>query len=166
MCLDAAELLRSDGVEVVGVGVAGVVLGRDGEGVAAAQRFLGLGIAPQGDADHHVGKAVARHLDEAVGGAEGGQALVEGLDAVEVQGGLAADENGEVHPALLLGVDEMFPVRDVFVLASQVLVRREEEATLAAQVAGVGDVVDRAADVEIADLLVAAYQASSRSDGP
>ena len=52
-------------------------------------------------------------------------------------------------------VDEGLPRRDVLGLAGQVFVRRKEEATLAAQIASVGDVVDRAADVEVADLLVA-----------
>jgi len=77
------------------------------------------------------------------------------LYPIEVQGGLAPNQDGEVHSASHLRVDETLPIVDIFRLAGQVLVRGEEEASLAAQVARVGHIVNRTANIEIADLLVA-----------
>ena len=55
-------------------------------------------------------------LDDAVGGAESRQALVKGLDPVGAEGGLAADEDGQVDASCHLAFDKIVPFGNVLLL--------------------------------------------------
>ena len=151
-----AQLPGGDGEEVVGVRIASVIGAGDFEGVLAAQKGFVFLVAPQGNTHHHVGEAIPRHLDQPVGGAEGGQATVEGLHPIQAEGGFAADEDGQIHPALHLRPDKVVPPGDIFFLAGRLVFSGgKEETALAAQVAAVGDIVDRTADIQPGDTPVA-----------
>ena len=153
--LGPADLPGRDGVEVVRAGVPGVVPAGDGEGVPAAEDLFVLLVPPEGDAHHHVGKAVARDPDQPVRRAVRRQPVVKGRHPVQMEGRLAADENGQVHAPLLFGVHEGLPFVNVLFLGrGLVLAGGEEEASPAPQVALVGHVVNGAADVEAGDPFV------------
>ncbi len=145
-----ADLLGCQGIKVIDIRVALIIFAGNAEGVFAPQDFFVIFIPPQGNADPQVREAVPGNFDQTVGGAKGWQPSVKSLHPVHVQGGFAADQDGQVDTALFLAIDESLPFFDVLFFGGRlVLARGKKEAALAAQVALIGDIINRTADIEL-----------------
>ena len=153
--LRPSKLARGDGVEIIGIRIAGIVPAGDGKDILSPEQLFILFVAPDGDAHHQPRKTIAGNPDQAVGCAIGGKAFVEGFDAVQIEGRFASDQDGQVDPPLPFPFHKFFPLpRILFFGSGLVLIGGKEKTPLAAQIAPVRDVVNGTADVQAGDRLV------------